>query len=343
MCKDDPRFNSIESKAEKDILFYKKVQPLKEAFNLIFDIAKDDFLDLVSENKTITHTSRWSKVKKLFENDPRYGKEILSSKDRENFFYSHVNILKQEYEEEQKKLDKQKRVEKYQKERKKEIDLQREKSLSMLNREKKKAGYESEKISFTVLVTEFVSSNNISYREFKKVMRDKKEPRFDTKYMADEEKEEIFNQRMEEIISTKEREFEKLLYNTTIIDLNSEWEEIEELIWDEPEYFMIEPTSYKMELFEKYIAKLRDTAEKEYWDMLRDFPRIQPNCDRKSDEFVVIESLLRGDQRWKNLDALPGRRLELYDEFIHRLNTNPDSVRGKKRDELGRDRSTGKK
>eukprot|EP01129_Flabellula_baltica_P000589 TRINITY_DN10571_c0_g1_i1.p1 TRINITY_DN10571_c0_g1~~TRINITY_DN10571_c0_g1_i1.p1 ORF type:complete len:657 (-),score=198.79 TRINITY_DN10571_c0_g1_i1:2-1972(-) len=340
MCANDPRFDALESRVEKDLLFYNFVRPLKEDHKKKVEEAKEKFLDLIEEIKDLRHDSRWSKVKKTIYKDPRYGIDVLTSSEREKFFYEYIDILKKEYEEEQKKLSKKRRVEEYQRKRRAEVEEMKRKSFQIMGKQKRTADVELEKINFKVMVTEYVYQSDLTYEEFCRSMEEKDEPRFFTRYMRESEKEDIFYDRIKELAGSKEKDFEKLLFNTHRVDIDSEWHEIEELIWDEPEYFEINPDSYKKELFNRYVRELRREAEQEFWEMLRDFPTITARTDRKSPDYPIIENLLRGDNRWARLDCLPGRRMELYDEFIHRLRTDPKSVRGNRRDEFGRDRNS---
>jgi len=337
LCKGDPRFDTITSRAEKDILFHEKVAPLKLEFKKRHSEATENFKELIKGTESIDHKSRWSKIKNKLYDDPRYGKDILSSDDRENIFDEYVDELKSEIE--KKEQEERERKERHSfKLREEETRKQREKGIRTLEREKKrKAKLELEKNNFKALIAEYVQTSKIRYDDFLNMIIEKNDPRIKTEELNDKDKEDIFYERLESLRSNVERDFERMLLENNKIDLNSKWEDIAESINQDSRFLSVRQTQ-RQELFNKHMYEIKRDAERNFFNMLRDFPKLNGTIKSTSEEFPVVLSMLRGDQRWRLLDVIPERRIELYDQFIDKMKDDPDSIVKRRRDELRRDR-----
>jgi len=166
---------------------------------------------------------------------------------------------------------------------------------------------------------------------------EKNDPRIKTEELNDKDKEDIFYERLESLRSNVERDFERMLLENNKIDLNSKWEDIAESINQDSRFLSVRQTQ-RQELFNKHMYEIKRDAERNFFNMLRDFPKLNGTIKSTSEEFPVVLSMLRGDQRWRLLDVIPERRIELYDQFIDKMKDDPDSIVKRRRDELRRDR-----
>jgi len=206
-----------------------------------------------------------------------------------------------------------------------------------LKEKKRKAKLELEKNNFKALIAEYVQTSKIRYDDFLNMIIEKNDPRIKTEELNDKDKEDIFYERLESLRSNVERDFERMLLENNKIDLNSKWEDIAESINQDSRFLSVRQTQ-RQELFNKHMYEIKRDAERNFFNMLRDFPKLNGTIKSTSEEFPVVLSMLRGDQRWRLLDVIPERRIELYDQFIDKMKDDPDSIVKRRRDELRRDR-----
>jgi len=129
---EDARFHAVDKK-ERENIFSERMQPLIQAEEEKRKEQKlklkNDFIEMLKENKNIKNGVRWSKVKHDFEEDKRY-KAILSSHEREDIFNEYMKELEKDDEEEKKKKkERAEREERSKREREKEVRKLKEREL----------------------------------------------------------------------------------------------------------------------------------------------------------------------------------------------------------------------
>ncbi|KAF5775736.1 putative WW domain, FF domain, WW domain superfamily, FF domain superfamily protein [Helianthus annuus] len=91
----DPRFEALDRK-EREALLNERVIPLmrsvEEEAHAKRAAIVSSFKSMLRENKDISSTSRWSKVKDMFRNDSRY--KSVKHEDREDIFNEYMSELK---------------------------------------------------------------------------------------------------------------------------------------------------------------------------------------------------------------------------------------------------------
>ena len=91
----DDRYKIIPSISEKKQIFKDYVQNQKkqernEVRNRL-EIARDNFMKMLEENKTLTSDAKFYKTAQLFMNDGRF--KALDDRDRENHFQDYLDKL----------------------------------------------------------------------------------------------------------------------------------------------------------------------------------------------------------------------------------------------------------
>jgi len=196
-----------------------------------------------------------------------------------------------------------------------------------------------EKNNFKALLAEYVQSGDAfqKFDEFSDFIKEKGDRRIDTQVLSERDLEDMFYSRLDSLRSHKDRDFERMLMESNI-DITTKYEIVKDTLSKDPRFTSMKE-SQREDLFNRYLKDIKRKAESDFIFMLRDFPKLNGNIKSENEkEFSVIVSMLRGDSRWKRLDCMPYRRIELYDQFIDKLRDDPDSIIKRRRDELRRDR-----
>ena len=272
--KDDPRYKALAT-AQKEDLFRNFISNLSSSsrhhrssshskHHRESKSSSDKLKNDKSSNKSSNHRSSSSTIKskdnkideqskkesiieeeKLNDNELDDGELNPSSVESNNDFklekeeiVSERSTTNEMTEEERKELDKQKRIELSLKEREKQV--KREMESHLLEREKHRNMFKKQELidDFNILLLDLIKNPDLSYREAKKLLKkDKRYETFDNLSRSD--KENLFEQHINNLIKKKRKLFIELLEEIKDIKLNSEFRRIRKLIKDDQRYLAL--------------------------------------------------------------------------------------------------------
>eukprot|EP01121_Diplochlamys_sp_Union-15-3_P016713 TRINITY_DN5738_c0_g1_i9.p1 TRINITY_DN5738_c0_g1~~TRINITY_DN5738_c0_g1_i9.p1 ORF type:complete len:308 (-),score=63.20 TRINITY_DN5738_c0_g1_i9:21-944(-) len=296
--------------------------------------------------QAIDGSSKWSKVKKGLESDPRYHKDILTSKDRQRLF---KDFLKQLAKEEEEKRQRKLREEASIREREKEVRKFKEINERRMLRDRERLQQDEALQMYKALLTEKIHHPQTTWSEAKeKISKDK---RYKTNSLSREEKERLFLEHLKDLEGNKQRGFRQLLTETDKINITSKWEDIRELIKDDERslrsdqfkvhlfkqqffflnrYKRIPKERHREAMFNRYRKDIEKRALDDFHSLLRDTPQITAASKTLGEEYEMLLDYIRGDKRYKALECISKERENMIKDYIHKLKEFAD--RQKRRD-----------
>jgi len=340
----DERFKNIEKMRERESMFNEYLSQVKkrerEEKSAQREKIRQDFIDLLKEQKDLHRHSSWTEVKERIRDDYRY-KAVDSSSFREEIFRRYISDLKKkeasgdhkdsEDERDIKEKEKKDRIEASLRERYKAVERELQPRLKELDKEREQHRHAEAVEQFTVLLTDLIKNPNISWHEAKKQL--KKDHRYDMVVSLDrEEKRKLFESHREALIKKKRTKFRELLRETKEITLSTRWKEAQKLIKNDPRYkkFSTDDNECKQE----YLAYLEDRlneAKEEFKELLKETKiitwkskkMIEESADQHLQDIIAV---LQNDKRYLVLECdVDARRQILMDyiEEIHRKGPPP--------------------
>eukprot|EP01121_Diplochlamys_sp_Union-15-3_P016711 TRINITY_DN5738_c0_g1_i4.p1 TRINITY_DN5738_c0_g1~~TRINITY_DN5738_c0_g1_i4.p1 ORF type:complete len:282 (-),score=58.37 TRINITY_DN5738_c0_g1_i4:21-866(-) len=264
-------------------------------------------------------------VKKGLESDPRYHKDILTSKDRQRLF---KDFLKQLAKEEEEKRQRKLREEASIREREKEVRKFKEINERRMLRDRERLQQDEALQMYKALLTEKIHHPQTTWSEAKeKISKDK---RYKTNSLSREEKERLFLEHLKDLEGNKQRGFRQLLTETDKINITSKWEDIRELIKDDERYKRIPKERHREAMFNRYRKDIEKRALDDFHSLLRDTPQITAASKTLGEEYEMLLDYIRGDKRYKALECISKERENMIKDYIHKLKEFAD--RQKRRD-----------
>jgi len=259
--------------------------------------ARKEFKELLKQNKKLTPTSTWLKVKKTIEDEPRYKQPELSSKDHQEIFKQYIEELTRQ---EQSK-------------REREEDVKRMRNKIEREREtiKSKQRHDEVMSDLHSLLAEKIRSPSITWREARRKLD--KDPRWACG-LTNDIKEAAFHQHIKTLVENRQRDFKALLIETDI-EYNESWESVKAKIKDNPRYEKVSSTD-REHIFERYMRERLRKGKQEFDSLLRSVQQINANTPTSGPEFQKMCDLLRGDRRWTRLERLGEQREAMVIEYI---------------------------
>ncbi|GAV80419.1 WW domain-containing protein/FF domain-containing protein, partial [Cephalotus follicularis] len=164
----DPRFEALDRK-DRELLLNERVLPLKRAAEekaqAIRVAAASDFKSMLREKGDITAISRWSKVKDVLRNDPRY--KSVKHEDREILFSQYIAELKAVEEEAEREAKAKKHEQERLKERERELRKRKEREEQEVERVRVKVRRKEAVASLQALLVETIKDPQASWTESK--------------------------------------------------------------------------------------------------------------------------------------------------------------------------------
>lgn len=326
MARDDDRWNALDSRQERLALFAARVTPLKEAHEKAKEKAAEAFKEMLKETESITPDSRWSRVSETLRGDPRYGRDILSSEERERLFRGYTKELKKIQDAAE---IRRKREEISKQERERAVRAERESQDQLLKAERTRLLREKETSDFIALLAETVHNSRVTWSETRH--RISKDPRDRTQVLTREEKEQLFRERIASLQDNRVTEFRMMLKQLTDLELNAQYRDIRPRIRDDPRFAAITSERQREELFVQYLDEVRGAAEEDLRVLFLSCPKITKDTPLQGPEFDVLQDMLRGDLRWQRFDCVPRKRVELLDQYIRDLRSGRVALTGEVR------------
>lgn len=248
--------------------------------------------------------------------------ELNPSSESENDFKLEKDeqVLKENLtEEERKKLDKQERIERSLKERANQV--QKEMQGHLAEREKHRNMFKKQELieNYNILLIDLIRNPDLSYREAKKIL--KKDHRYSIlDGLSRTEKEDLFDDHINNLIRKKKKLFIDLLEETKEIKLNSSWREIRRLIKEDPRYLQLSDRRCEKE-FEHYLRDKLIKAKNDFKQLLKETKIITYKSRKMIDDtdqqhLADIISHLQNDKRYLDLDLIEDERRQLIIDYI---------------------------
>ncbi|KAJ0808119.1 putative FF domain-containing protein [Helianthus annuus] len=122
------------------------------------------FKSMLRENKDISSTSRWSKVKDMFRNDPRY--KSVKHEDREDIFSEYISELKESGVEAERAAKAKRDEEEKLKERERVLRKRKEREEQEVERVRSKALRKEAIESYQALLVETIKDPQVLFYQF---------------------------------------------------------------------------------------------------------------------------------------------------------------------------------
>jgi hypothetical protein len=272
--------------------------------------AEQEFLEMLVENSTwIRGDDRWRDVKRKLESDARYNLDILSSDDREDLFEDFVRKLRKEKDASKQKKQ---REDDAQRDRERDGRRQKEREERLLRERQEKMLRDQEVTEFKVLLKERLHDTQVRryhplfefanlypdgsspfklpWQDARKMLE--KDRRFDTKILTSGEKEDLFNQFVGTISTSREREFLQLLESSSRIQLNMNFEEVKPYINGDKRYAVVDEET-RERVFDSFAEKSRRLARDDLVALFKSVAKITPATPTKGSEWELVLEMLR--------------------------------------------------
>lgn len=209
--------------------------------------------------------------------------------------------------------------------RKREEEVQKELSGHLHARDKERQQHRHhEAISnFQALLTDLIRHPDYTWKEAKKVL--KKDGRYDTVSTLDKsERERLFDDHIDMLISKKKENYWKLLGECKEIALDSSFKEIKKQIKDDPRYSKYSSSDRKCEKqFNEFLKDKMSKAKQAFRELLMETKKINDKShsmvreDGKDGAHMAeIVELLNKDKRYNDLDCAADERTKILMQFL---------------------------
>lgn len=288
---------------------------------------KADFIDLLSEEKKrISPDSSWSKKKKYFQDDERYG-AVGSSSLREDYFMEYRETLVEKVDPEVEAAEKR-ATEKREREanaiRARETDVARRQVDQSREWERERGAHAREEAQqhFIALLHDMVRDPDATWRKTKKQLRE--DGRWEVASLIEaEEKEKMFNEHILSLANKRKKAYRKLLDECEVVTLTSSWKEVRRKIKHDPRYSKFADHDKEREAeYQNYLKENVSNAKSEFRQLLREIKCIS----HKSKDILKgatgdghmreIRQFITNDKRGLMLDDIPEDRDRILNEYI---------------------------
>lgn len=311
----DPRFKAMgetsADRKERRALFDAAVAPLRQAKEKGAQEAHRAFWELLEETPDIVPDSRWSKVKRLLEGDPRYG-AVGSSHEREELFGEYLGSISDAVRKRQRMASAEERL----KEREREVRRRREKEEREMDEQRSKVRLEEAVAHFEALLSERVKHHDASWRESKPALSGDR--RYSSPLLTSEQKEALFRKHLQKLMTDRLVQFKGLLAETEKIHMASSWEDARELIQDDPRWSRVPDDSERKKLFLEHVRELHERATQDFLMLLDETNKetMAISATTTVADWPKIEHLVRGDKRYRTFSVRPEERVRLLEAYI---------------------------
>nr|GEV12178.1 hypothetical protein [Tanacetum cinerariifolium] len=215
----DSRFEALDRK-ERESLLNERVLALKrsveEEARAKRAASVSSFKSMLRENKEISETSRWSKVKDILRNDPRY--KSVKHEDREAIFNEYISELT-EFDEEAERETKAKRAEEEKlKERERVLRKQKEREEQEVERVRSKARRKEAIESYQALLVETIKDSQISWTDAKPKLEKDPQGRAANPHLDQSDLDKLFREHIKSLYDRCAHEYKALLADVITTD-----------------------------------------------------------------------------------------------------------------------------
>ncbi|KAF5754224.1 putative WW domain, FF domain, WW domain superfamily, FF domain superfamily protein [Helianthus annuus] len=215
----DPRFEALDRK-EREALLNERVIPLKRSVEEEARAKRaaivSSFKSMLRENKDISSTSRWSKVKDMFRNDPRY--KSVKHEDREDIFNEYISELKESGVEAERAAKAKRDEEEKLKERERVLRKRKEREEQEVERVRSKALRKEAIESYQALLVETIKDPQISWMDAKPKLEKDPQGRAANPYLDQSDLEKLFREHTKLLHDRCANEYKALLAEVITTD-----------------------------------------------------------------------------------------------------------------------------
>jgi len=335
--KRDSRYLNLGAK-EREKIFneYKKELEKSERQKRIEkkEKAKTSFMELLKETKEITADSSWRTIKRIIDKDERY--DLVSSYDREDYFYDYRKSLRKENDkqkEEEKALERKRREEISLREREKEVNKEkyyRDKEVKN-NRLKTQANYA--RIQFQSLLIDYIRTHNITWEKKKaSLMSDYRWQQ--CKVLTESEMKSLFDEHIKTLFEKRLKAFNDLLQEVLNKNPIIEWLELYPAIEDDPRVVKLQKEEEELEkLFNEYKIEFNKNVEINFKKLLEENSFIEyqikqevinsVNENEADNKYTItideIEEIIKSDHRYTLMSTQKEKCREIIKDHINQL------------------------
>jgi len=305
----DERYNVAGALSAKEVeeMFEKEAKPVREQRlkekKLDRAEGRQMYVGLLQECSWIRYDSHWSDVRRRLRRDSaRYSKCGLSSDEKEDLFYEHVDRLKKTRDRERKlrQLEEEARRRREREAR----DLEYRKRV----RERKEA------VEGLQCLYEEMVKRHFSWEEAEERLGAM--PRFNTRAISEREKRELLAEHLEKLGLGQRRQFLSLLESMPGVTVDSTVEGVTASLAtvDDSRAGLLDEAG-RREAIETHLRRLVADAARHFRRLLEeDVAKITPA--RSGPSFDKALRLMRKDKRWKALDSHADVRDQLIIEYM---------------------------
>jgi transcription elongation regulator 1 len=253
----DERFKVVEKMREREQLFAEYLQELRKSGATAAargkhkgektehtsssaqakpDKVKADFLEMLSEDRSLSEASQWRKVKGGLERDPRYRAVPGGSSQREEWFREYVRSLATPSSRPADPgREREERIQASLKEREREVQMSRSAHEKEWGRERDQLRKSEAFQQFKSMLADMIRAVGVPWNEARRQLR--QDARWEaTGLLEAEEREKLYQEHCDGLTERKRLQFRRLLEETYQISLVMPWKKARKLIRDDPRY-----------------------------------------------------------------------------------------------------------
>nr|XP_043607929.1 pre-mRNA-processing protein 40C [Erigeron canadensis] len=204
----DPRFEALDRK-EREALLNERILTLKRSIEEMARAKCESFKSMLRDNRDISLTSRWSKVKDILRNDPRY--KSVKHEDREAIFNEYISELKESEEEAERAAKAKHDEEDKLKERERVLRKRKEREEQEVERVRSKAHRKEAIESYQALLVETIKDPQVSWVDAKPKLEKDPQGRAGNPYLDVSDLEKLFREHIKLLHDRCAHEYKALL------------------------------------------------------------------------------------------------------------------------------------
>ncbi|KAL4570025.1 hypothetical protein LXL04_025674 [Taraxacum kok-saghyz] len=208
----DPRFESVDRK-DRESLLNERVVPLRKSIEEEARAKRaasvSTFKSMLKDNKDISSSSRWYKVKDILRNDPRY--KSVRHEEREGIFNEYISELKSSQEEAENVAKAKRDEEEKLKERERALRKRKEREEQEVERVRSKARRKEAIESYQALLVETIKDPQVSWTDAKIKLEKDPQGRASNPYLDQSDLEKLFRDHVKSLHDRCANEYKGLL------------------------------------------------------------------------------------------------------------------------------------
>ena len=330
-------FKGIEKMRERETLFNEhleelklsrksKEEELKQAARGRIEKLKNDFVELLREQKSLSVRSHWKKVKAAIADDSRY-KAVESSSLREDYFKEYIKTLTDTSNEPGvaavEERDRQERIQASLREREREVMMSRTAQEKEWDREKEELRKSEAAQHFKALLVDMVRNADATWHDTKKNLR--KDHRWElTELIDDHEREKLFRSHVNNLLERKRLQFRRLMEETSQITLTMPWKKARKLIKEDPRYKNFGDSDERREAeYDYYLREKMVAAKEDFKKLLLEIKsityRTRALVQESEKHYKDVIDVLKNDKRYLILDCEAEEREKILQNYLVEL------------------------